>query len=123
MSTEPLYKTVDYWRLPIAERRRYWYDYLNRLVSYSLSNADELTSMQQDQLLAETKQVLSTIKLLSNHGNYRTFASAATPKPKEQGDSILALSPTSNPNIRTRRKLRPARRRNREDSTARANNS
>ena len=110
-----------YEHLPMHHRMLYWVDYLDRLVKYSLYDPD-ICSHKQDRLLDEIRRVTAIIKVLQNEPISRTVESKATAKPPSKRPVVEPASPSSDKNVRSRRKLRPARRRDGASKTARADN-
>ena len=111
-----------YEHLPMHHRKMYWTDYLKRLVEFALHDPD-MSSLKHDRILAEISRVTSVIRILQNESNNRTVASQATPKPASKRSTVASTITTSDKNVRPRRKLRPARRRDGASTTARTDNS
>ncbi len=110
-----------YEHLPLHHRKMYWTDYLVRLVHFSLYDP-EMSSEKHDRLISEIRRVTAIIKVLQNEPITRTVESKATIKPSDKAKAVGPTSPSSDKDVRTRRKLRPARRRDGESKTARSDN-
>lgn len=111
-----------YEHLPMHHRMLYWVDYLDRLVKFSLYDPD-LSPDKQQRLITEIRRVTSIIKVLQHEPISRTIESKATAKPSDKRPVVEYTGTTSNKNVRSRRKLRPARRRDGASKTARTDNS